>query len=208
MASSPPIEGASWCDGDSLGQGQTAAYGREIWLQESDWNRLWIPNPMDEETQTYAIDADLYLPAGLVGGAIEINATMGDVDEPGTCNNNSGGLGLAYTQLRCDSCPNLNVFSNDEYTDTTSGDVTHYTTSDRDDVFDRWVNVRFEVFRSDGLVQVFIDDELETSFMADAADLYGPYILFRGYGGGYPGYSSPYPSPQFGISNLTVSTGS
>jgi hypothetical protein len=154
-------------------------------VQESDWNSLWIPDSISDDVETYAVDVDLYLPSGDRSGEFGINRSMA-----GACNHSSGGIVLGYSDMRCgDTGPCLNV----------GGSESYYSGS-RDDIFDRWVNMRFEVFQSDGLVQLWIDDELETCFFADASDLMGPQVKFNANA------SCCSVSPQFGISNLNFST--
>ena len=193
MDSDPPAEGSTWCDGAWGGQGVREAYERTTWVQESDWNSLWVPDSIDDEVDTYAVDVDLYLPSGNRSGEFGINRTLGSSSHPGACNHSSGGLVLGYSQGRCGGAgPCLSV-----------GGVggPYYSTDARDDVFDRWVNMRFEVFRSDGLVQLWIDDELETCFFADDAALYGSKVKFNA------NTSCCSESPSFGISNLNFSLG-
>ena len=59
--------------------------------------------------------------------------------------------------------------------------------------------MRFEVFRDDGLVQFWIDDELETCFFADDAALVGPKVKFNANA------SCCGTSPNLGISKLNFS---
>ncbi len=186
MESSPPSEGSTWCDGAWGDQGVRTAYDRTAWVQESDWNSLWVPDPISDDEETYSVDVDLYLPSGNRGGEFGINRTM-----PGACNHSAGGLVLNYSDGRCgDAGPCLNI-----------GGVggPYYSTSARDDIFNRWVNMRLEVFRSDGLVQLWIDDELETCFFADDEALYGPQVKFNANS------SCCSEAPNLGISNLNFS---
>ena len=160
-------------------------FDRTAWRQESDWNSLWIPDPIADDEPVYAVDVDLHLPSGDRSGEFGINRTM-----PGACNMSSGGIVLNYSDDRCgDAGPCLNV----------GGLGGPYYSGSRDDIFDRWVNMRFEVFQSDGLVQLWIDDELETCFFADSEALIGPQVKFNA------NTSCCSIGPDLGISNLTFS---
>jgi hypothetical protein len=186
MDTNPPSTGAEWCDGAWGDQGVSDAYGRTAWRQESDWNSLWIPDPIADDVETYAVDVDLYLPSGDRGGEFGINRSMA-----GACNHSAGGLVLSYTDDRCsgeDPCLNI------------GGEGGPYYAGSRDDIFDRWVNMRLEVFQSDGLVQLWIDDELETCFIAAPEALVGPQVKFNA------NTSCCSIGPDLGISNLNFST--
>ncbi|MEC9388651.1 MAG: hypothetical protein VX944_01130 [Myxococcota bacterium] len=191
MDSSPPSDGAVWCDGSWGDQGVRVSFDRTAWFQESDWNSLWIVDPISDDEMTYAVDVDLHLASGNRSGEFGINRTQGSDSYPGACNHSAGGLVMGFSQGRCGGAgPCLNI-----------GGLggPYYTTGDRDDIFDRWVNMRFEVFRDDGLVQFWIDDELETCFFADDAALVGPKVKFNANA------SCCGTSPNLGISKLNFS---
>jgi|GEM_PF-3638449 len=191
MDSSPPSDGAVWCDGAWGDQGVRVSFDRTAWFQESDWNSLWIVDPISDDEMTYAVDVDLHLASGDRSGEFGINRTQGSDSYPGACNHSAGGLVMGFSQGRCGGAgPCLNI-----------GGLggPYYTTGDRDDIFDRWVNMRFEVFRDDGLVQFWIDDELETCFFAEDAALVGPKVKFNANA------SCCGTSPNLGISKLNFS---
>jgi hypothetical protein len=188
MDESPPVSGASWCNGSWGSQGVRDVYGRTAWRQESDWNSLWMPDPIDDDEPVYAVDVDMYLPSGDRSGEFGIDRTMA-----GACNMSSGGIVFNYSDERCgdDPSPCHQVESTER----------HFIGS-RDDLFDRWVNFRFEVFQDDGLVQFWIDDEIETCFFADADRLAGPQVKFNA------NTSCCSHGPDLAISNLNFDIGS
>jgi hypothetical protein len=58
LASQPP--GSTTANGAYQGQGPATQYGRACWVQDSDWNLLFVSAPQDD---VFAIEADVFLPA-------------------------------------------------------------------------------------------------------------------------------------------------
>jgi len=57
------VSGSLTLNGSHMGQGVTNIYGVDAWLQQSDWNQLYVPIP-SRKTFDGSVQVEMYIPSG------------------------------------------------------------------------------------------------------------------------------------------------
>ena len=180
---------ASWCDGAWGGQGPGEVGGRTAWLMSSDWNSLWVPLPFSDSDDMLAIEAAMHLEPGNRSGNL---AAM--IDPDGVCHLSQHGVAMSYSNTRCSEGDTDCLYVN-------TRDSGRVHSGSAAGLFSDWVTFRFEIFRSDGLVQLKVDDAIETCFYASESDLAGTHMKFNA------NTSCCSERPDLGASDLVFETG-
>jgi tRNA A-37 threonylcarbamoyl transferase component Bud32 len=187
----PP--GAVTRQGAMGGQAAAAVQGRSAWLQESDWNNLYIPLGL-EAADVFAVQAEFFMPPAATWPRLATLVVLTDPSAEGNPSASVHGVGVELSQP-----PNASPRMTWRLHRGADMEAETYTGSLTGPLVGRWRLVRIEGSRSGCWFRVLLDGA-PLVVARSACDLAGGHALLGGNDG-------PYFPAQVAWSNLATFEG-